>query len=179
MFPIILRFGVIGGLIVAVPMIVLMVAVSPSAFFKGGIVYGYTSMLIALTAVFFGVKHYRDKVLGGVIKFGTALLIGLGISFIASVLYAIGWEISLAWSGYDFAGMYSKMMIDAAHSKGGSPEAVQKAVAAAEAFGTNYRNPWYRFPLSFLEMFPVGVLVALISAALLRNSRLLPARSLS
>jgi len=31
-------------------------------------------------------------------------------------------------------------------------------------------------PVTFVEIFPVGVLVSLISAALLRNSRFLPAR---
>jgi hypothetical protein len=31
--------------------------------------------------------------------------------------------------------------------------------------------------MTFIEIFPVGVLIALISAALLRNPRMLPARS--
>jgi hypothetical protein len=39
-----------------------------------------------------------------------------------------------------------------------------------------YSNPLYRLPITFVEMFPVGVLISLISAAVLRNSRVLPAR---
>ena len=35
----------------------------------GGIVIGYLTMLVALTAVFLGVKQYRDKFKGGVIRF--------------------------------------------------------------------------------------------------------------
>jgi hypothetical protein len=40
---------------------------------------------------------------------------------------------------------------------------------------TMYRNPLYRIPITFVEIFPVGLIVALVSAALLRNPRLLPA----
>lgn len=60
------------------------------------------------------------------------------------------------------------------------PEAeLAKVTADAESFATMYRNPLFRVPITFIEMFPVGVLISTISAALLRNSRLLPARSLT
>jgi len=45
-----------------------------------------------------------------------------------------------------------------------------------ERFKTMYANPAYRLPMTFVEIFPVGVLVSLMSAAVLRNSRVLPAR---
>jgi hypothetical protein len=38
-----------------------------------------------------------------------------------------------------------------------------------------YNNPLFRMPMVFAEIFPVGLLIALVSAALLRNPRLLPA----
>lgn len=44
-------------------------------------------------------------------------------------------------------------------------------------FRRQYANPLFRMPVAFVEIFPVGVLVSLISAALLRNSRFLPARA--
>jgi len=170
-------YGTIGGLIVAIPMVALMVGPGPTAFARGGVVYGYLTMILALTMVFLGIKHYRDKVLGGAIRFGTALILGLSISVVASFFYAVGWEISLAWTGFDFGASYSKSMIDAAHAKGASDQELQKVTADAQAFATHYKNLFYRFPLTFLEMFPVGVLISLISAGLLRNSRVLPARS--
>jgi hypothetical protein len=67
-------------------------------------------------------------------------------------------------------------MIDAA--KGGTPAEVQQAIADAAAFETMYRNPLYRLPMTFVEMFPVGVLVSLITAAVLRNPRVLPPRQM-
>jgi hypothetical protein len=45
-------------------------------------------------------------------------------------------------------------------------------------FREQYSNPFFRMPITFIEIFPVGILVSLISALLLRNSRFLPAREL-
>ena len=126
---------------------------------------------------FLGIKHYRDKALGGVIRFVPALLVGLGISAVACIIYAIAWEVSLAISGFDFGSFYAKQMIEGAQAKGVSAEELQKVTASAEAFAKSYANPLYRFPMTFIEMFPVGVLISLISAGLLRNPRVLPARA--
>jgi hypothetical protein len=48
--------------------------------------------------------------------------------------------------------------------------------AEMDAFRVQYANPLFRLPMTFAEIFPVGVLVSLISAAILRNPRVLPAR---
>jgi hypothetical protein len=177
MIRLIALYGTLAGLIVAVPMVWSMMVLTPQTAPDNGAVYGYLTMIVALTAVFLGVKHYRDKVLGGAIKFVPALLVGLGISAVASVFYVVGWEISLAFSGFDFAASYSNAMVEAARAKGASPADLQKAIADGEAFAKMYANPFYRLPITFIEMFPVGMLISLISAALLRNSRLLSARS--
>jgi Protein of unknown function (DUF4199) len=177
MLPFIALYGTIGGLIIAVPMVVTMLWFTAASAPQNGVVYGYVTMLIALTAVFLGVKRYRDKVLGGAIKFGPALVVGLGISAVASLFYAIGWEISLALTGFDFAGSYTEALLAAAHKRGASPAELQQVVAENARFVKMYGNPLYRLPLTFIEMFPVGVLVSLITAGLLRNSRMLPARA--
>jgi hypothetical protein len=177
MIRIVSLYGIIAGLIVGVPMVVLMVIVPPDAQMQNGVIYGYVTMIVALTTVFLGIKHYRDKVLGGVIDFWPALLVGLGISAVASAIYMIAWEISLTLSGFDFAQTYSSSMLEAARAKGASAEELAKAAAEAESFVKMYSNPLFRLPITFIEMFPVGVLISLISAAVLRNSRVLPARA--
>lgn len=169
-------YGLIAGLIVGIPMDWSVIG-HADAMGDYALLYGYLTMLVGLTAVFLGVKRYRDKELGGVIRFVPALLVGLGISAVASVIYAIAWEVALAFSGFDFAASYSKGMIEAARAKGASPAELQKVIAEAAVFAKSYANPLYRFPMTFLEMFPVGVLISLISAGLLRNPRVLPARA--
>lgn len=175
MINVILRYGIIGGLIVAIPMVWRMLAAQPGENPLGGMLVGYLVMIVALTTVFLGIKQYRDKVLGGVIKFGPAFLLGLGISFVASVFYVVGWEISIAFSKFDFAAWYSNSLLESAQASGASAAELAKVTADIESFQKLYANPLLRMPMVFIEIFPVGVLISLISAALLRKSRLLPA----
>jgi Protein of unknown function (DUF4199) len=173
----ILIYGSIGGLIVAVPMIALMLTLTEDTAPENGALYGYLTMIVALTTVFLGVKHYRDKTLGGVIRFWPALSVGLAISAVASVIYVIGWEISLALTGFDFGTAMEKAMLDAARARGATQAELDTVVADAQEFARRYENPLFRWAVTFVEMFPIGVLISLVSAGLLRNSRVLPARA--
>jgi hypothetical protein len=132
-------------------------------------------MLLAFTMVFVGIKHYRDKALGGVIRFLPALGVGLGISAVASLFWVAAWEITLA-TGFDFGTAYLDSLVAAAQSRGAPPAEIEQIRAETAEFLARYANPLFRLPITFVEMFPLGVLISLVSAALLRNSRFLPAR---
>lgn len=173
---IILIFGTVAGLIVAVPMCLLVANAEPGSAATSHFT-GYLIMLLALSLVFVGVKRLRDRELGGVIRFVPALLAGLGISAVAGVIYVIGWEITLAVTDFAFIDSYSNSAIEAARARGASASEVEAVVAKMNEFRQQYSNPLFRLPVTFIEIFPVGLLVSLISAALLRNSRLLPARA--
>jgi hypothetical protein len=172
----ILKYGAIAGLVVGGFEVVTFVAFSGLPPLKYGMVIGYTTMLIALSAVFVGIKQHRDVDRGGVIGFWAALGIGLGISFIAGIFYVVAWELVQAMTHMDFAGSYAHAIIEKEKAKGTSPEALAKLSADMEAFKVQYADPLFRLPMTFTEIFPVGVLVSLISAGLLRNSRFLPVR---
>jgi hypothetical protein len=133
-------------------------------------------MLIALSAVFVGIKRHRDVNRGGVIGFWRAFGIGLGVSFIAGVFYVVAWEAVQTMTHMDFATSYAKAIIASEQAKGASAEALAKLSAEMAAFKVQYADPMFRPPMTFVELFPVGVLVSLVSAGLLRNSRVLPAR---
>ena len=172
----ILRFGLFAGLIVVLPMLVMWLRVPADGQPPGGMLESYLIMLVALSMVFVGIKQYRDKVLGGVIRFGPALLLGLGISAVAGVLYVLGWEICVAFGKFDFSAWYAKEIVESARAHGATSADLAKASAEAQEFARSYASPLVRMSYTFIEIFPVGILVSLISAALLRNSRLLPPR---
>ena len=130
-----------------------------------GMVLGYLSMLIAMSMVFVGVKRFRDEQQGGVIRFGQALLVGLGIAGVACLFYVLGWELYMWATDNRFMAEYMASML-------------KQKQEAAEMQGVveMYRNPILRMLMTLSEIAPVALIVPLISAALLRNPRFMPAR---
>jgi hypothetical protein len=169
---IILTYGLISG-------VVIIFGILGTMNLSGGhsLWLGYLIMLVALSSILVGVKQYRDRELGGTIKFGKALLMGLGIAIVASTAYMLIWEAYLALTHYTFMDQYINAMLTAKRAAGVTGAAYQKAVAEMETMRQQYANPLFRMPMTFMEIFPVGLLIALVSAALLRNTGFLPARS--
>src|SRR5215210_8579992 len=93
MTKIVLIFGLISGAIAATLMWILMGFVNKGSInFDNGMIWGYATMIIALSLVFFGVKSYRDNN-GGHITFLKGLQVGTLISLISAVCYAASWEV--------------------------------------------------------------------------------------
>ncbi len=136
---------------------------------------GYLVMVIGLSAIFIGVKRYRDQQGGGVIRFWTAMTVGLGISVVAALIYVAAWEVNLSLTDHRFYADYTASQIAAKQESGATAEQMEAAIAEGEVMQARYANPFYRIPITFLEIFPVGLIISLISAAILRNSRILPA----
>lgn len=169
-----LTYGLLSGLVIIATMLTGLLLTGHDSFFSSEW-FGYLVMLVALTFIFVGVKRHRDVERGGVIKFGPALAMGLGIAAFAGLAYVVVWEIYLALTDYRFMDEYIAGIARARQAEGMSAAAIAQEVAGMEWLRVQYRNPLFRVPMTFLEIFPVGLLVALISAALLRNPRLLPA----
>lgn len=171
----ILYYGAIAGFIVGASLFILTVYVHGHG--TQSYVTGYLTMLIALSCIFVAIKRRRDADLGGVIKFWPAFGLGLGISVVAGIFYVLAWEAAVAYTHMDFAGEYAKALIAQQKARGVTGDALAKFTAEMERFKIQYANPLYRLPMTFAEIFPVGVLVSLVSAGLLRNPRFLPRTS--
>jgi hypothetical protein len=171
----ILSRGAIAGLIVGLPLFGMTVLIGHALPGPWGVILGYLIMLVALSTVFIAVKRHRDLELGGAIRFWPAFGMGLAISAVASVFYVIAWEAALAVTGMDFAGDYVRMLIEQKRAAGVAGAELEKFAAELEVFRQQYASPLYRVPMTLMEIFPVGLLVSLVSAALLRNSRFMPA----
>lgn len=174
----ILYYGVIAGLIVGIPLFLIGVTLDGHVGGALGMVLGYTIMLIALTTVFVAMKRRRDIELGGVIRFWPAFGYGLAISAVAGLLYVGAWELAMQFMDGDFAATYAQATIDAARAKGATAGEIARLSADMADFQAMYADPLKRVLMTFfMEFFPVGLLVSLISAALLRNSRFMSARA--
>ncbi len=142
--------------------------------FSTGEIMGYVSMLLALTMVFVGVMNYRNTVLNGSISFGKALGIGTLIVLIASVVYVIGWMLYYTYYMPDFPEKFLAYSIEQINNSGDyTPEQKKAQIESMKSWMASYKNPWIMMAFTFLEFFPVGFLVALLSAWLLSRKNLI------
>lgn len=172
---IILVYGAIAGF-VAITTIIIGLS-HPAAEIVGDHqqILGYLIMLVALSAIFVGIRQYRDQERGGTITFGKGALVGLGISAIAGLVYVLVWEAYLALTNYSFIADYTESIVRQARESGASAAEINATIENMDAMKTQYQNPLFRLPMTFLEIFPVGLVVSLISAGILKNSRVLQA----
>lgn len=164
---IVLVFSLIAGIITAGMLFVTM-ALAKNGVMDPSMLLGYATMVLALSVIFPAVKNYRDKEQNGVINFGKAFLIGIYISLISSAIYALGWEIYIATTGMTAVELMNSMyesQIVAMKEAGASAEEL-----AMYEIGDWYNSfiPRYLFTM-FGEMFPVGLIISLICAAILKK----------
>jgi len=166
----VLKFGLIAGGILAATM-----AITVPLCLKGGVdfansyVIGYTSMVVALLAVFFGIRSYRERNGGGTITFGKAFKVGILITLLASAIYVITWEIVYFNFLPDFADKYAALSIDKLRAGGASDAEILAEQKKMGEFKELYKNPLINVGMTFMEVFPVGLIVTLVSAAILRK----------
>jgi Protein of unknown function (DUF4199) len=163
MFRTVITYGVIAGLVV------ITINTLSMELGHGHVWLGFLVMFIAFSTIFVAVNQYREQTLGGVISFGTALLIGLGISGTASVVYVVVWEAYLALTDYGFVEAYVNSMMEAKRAAGASTAELAEALADAERVRAQYADPLFRVPVTFLEIFPVGLLISFITAGIQRS----------
>jgi hypothetical protein len=146
--------------------------------FDNGMFVGYATMVVALSLVFFGVKSYRDNQQNGKITFGRAFQVGILITLIASVLYALSWEVALRTVSKGFSvemeKHYAENLKEDAQKEGKSETEVQAELDMMKKNFELYENPIVRFGFTLMEILPVGLIITLLTAALLKKKDFLP-----
>lgn len=167
----VLTFGLISGAILSSVMIITL-PFQDDIGYDRGMVIGYTTMVLAFLMIFFGVRSYRDSVGGGTISFGRAFVVGSLITVIASACYVATWEvIYFKVSPDDHMKKYSAYVIEKAKASGASQAALDKKAEEMRKFSVMYENPIINSAYTFLEPLPVGLVIALVSAGILRRRR--------
>jgi hypothetical protein len=165
---IVLTFGIIAGVILSVLMVATMPFIDRIGF-DYGLVVGYTSMVVAFLLVFFGIRSYRENVGGGHISFGRAFSVGILIVLIASVMYVVTWEIIYFNFLPDFGEKYAAHMLEKARAAGASAEQLAAEAEKMNEMKSILNNPLLNAAFTLLEPLPVGLVLTLVSAAILRK----------
>jgi Protein of unknown function (DUF4199) len=162
-----LTYGLLSGAIVAVAM-----TVSISIYYQNPDlepVWGYASMILAFSMMFVGIKNYRDKVNGGSISFGKAFKIGLVITLIGSTIYVVTWLIMYYGFIPDYIDKYIDLMLKQAAASGASATELAQQTQEMAEMREWIKNPIFLVLMTYMEILPVGLIVALLSALVLRR----------
>ena len=166
----VLTYGLISGVIAAV----LMLAHVPfmhSLEGSKGLIVGYTGIVLSALLIFFGVRSYRENVSGGRLTFARGFAVGILITLLSNAMYVATWEVTYYKFMPDFADKYAAYSIEKAKSSGASQEKIDKKIQEAQQFQQMYKNPAMNVAMTFMEVFPIGLGVTLLSAAILRKKR--------
>lgn len=167
---IVLRFGLASGfLLMALTSVSLSLCMKGILDFSKMELVGYSSMVLAFLFVFFGIRSYRDNVAGGAISFGKAVQVGLLISLVTCAMYVIAWEIAYYNFFPDFFDQYTAHVLERMREAGESAAAIGEKRTQMEKIGELYTNPLFNIGITFLEIFPMGLVVTLVSAGILRR----------
>ncbi|HEX4309114.1 MAG TPA: DUF4199 domain-containing protein [Acidobacteriaceae bacterium] len=164
----VLTFGLISGLMISVLMGCSLLLANRIG--SGhSMVLGYTIMVVSFLLVYFGIRSYRDNGLAGQISFGRAFACGILITLITCVCYVAMWEILYFNFMPHFMDSYFAAQIHKVQTSGLDAATAAAQVAAIEHSQQLYQNPIVNMAYTFMEPLPVGVVITLISAAVLRR----------
>lgn len=163
----VLIFSLILGAILSINIFVLVNMLYNNPDFKGNDVLGYTVMVVVFSLIFFGVRNYRNKQLGGFISFGRAFKTGVLIAFLASTIYVAVWLFYYYLFVPDFIDVYTQHVLK-------NTDAVDLAAKTKEMadFKEMYKNPLFTILITYSEVLPVGLIVALVSAFILKRKKM-------
>ncbi|MGM9477400.1 DUF4199 domain-containing protein [Pedobacter sp. GSP4] len=162
-------FGLIAGLIVSILMVLSMARCYSDPNLEHSMLIGYASMVLAFSFIFVGIVNYRDKYNNGSITFGKAFRIGLLISLIASTLYVITWLIDYYFFMPDFMDRYVAQALREAKAGGASAAEIAKQAKELAVNQELYKNPIMVVLFTYLEILPVGLIISLVAALILKR----------
>jgi Protein of unknown function (DUF4199) len=168
---IVLKHGLIaGGILIAVFAVTLPLSHTGVIDFDHSAAIGYTAMVLAFLLVFFGIRSYREEI-GGAISFGKAFQVGILITLVTCAIYVVCWEIVYWGFIPDFLDQYNAHQLGKLRAAGATEAAIREAQAKMATLTRLYANPLINSAMTFMEPFPVGLIMTTVSALILRRKR--------
>ena len=161
----ILIFGLVTGAILSINMVIVVNVLYNNPDFESNDFLGYSTMVVILSLIYFGVRNYRNKQLNGVISFGKAFKAGLLIALVVSTMYVVVWLFYYYLFVPDFMEVYASHVLEQCTS----PDELAATKEEIEMFREMYKNPLFVVLLTYAEVLPVGLIVTLISSLILKR----------
>jgi hypothetical protein len=132
---------------------------------------GYTAMLMIFSLIFIGIRNYRTHYLGGIVTFGQAFKVGFYMSLVASTLYVLVWLVDYYVFIPQYLDQYIVHVMYKAKTNGATETELAETAKSMAEFKEMYKNPLFVIVTTFLEVFPIALVVSLISALILKRKQ--------
>jgi F0F1-type ATP synthase assembly protein I len=165
----VVTFGLISGGVSAALMLLTVPFLDRIGFDHKGEILGYTAIVLSFLFVFFGIRSYRNNVEHGRVSFTRAFAVGILITLVSTACYVATWEVIYFKLAPGFADKYAAYAVERARASGASQQVIEQTAREMRDFKVMYDRPMMNAAITFLEPFPIGLLVTLISAVALRK----------
>lgn len=163
----VLKYGLYGALTIVTLFLATWFLLKDSDY-AAGETLGYLSMVVSLSFVFFGIKHFRDKENDGKVSFKKALIIGLLISLITAIAFGIIDVIYIKYINPDFTETYYNDAVEEMR-KTLSAEQFEVKLTELEQQKELFSNTFFSFALMSATVWIIGFIISLISALILQR----------
>lgn len=130
-------------------------------------IIGYSSIVISLVFVFFGIKNYRDQENGGLISFGRALKIGMFITLFAALGFAIIDFIYTSFINPEFLEQYTQHMSESLENTYSGEELATKKAELTSSM--EQMSSGFMAFIMFSTVVLIGFVISLISSLILNK----------
>lgn len=163
----VIKYG-LYGLLVSVIIFGLALGFGQGLSYSTQEVLGYASMVASLSFIFFGIKHYRDKVNNGIVSFGKALVIGLLISLFVGLGVGIADYIYTTVINPDFANEYLETTLKTMKETLSEEEFLIKKEELTKQM-EDYGGSGFMAFIMFITVVMIGLIISLISSLILQR----------
>lgn len=155
-----LQMGVIVGIATIIYSVILYIF---DATFNQAL--GYVNILILAAGIIWGLKQYRDKVLGGVISFGKCIGYGTLVGLFAAIISGIYTIVMMKFIDPELIQQLYLMMEDQMLEKGVPPEQIEQAMQMSKKF----TNPTFMAIGGIFSSTAIAVVISLIAGAIMKK----------
>ncbi len=160
---IIIKNGILGGIIVSIVMAFTTFYMKQNPNSEPSSFLAFLTLSIAYSFVILSIFQTK-KSNSGTITFSKAFLAGFYTLSIISIIYVIVWLIIYYNFFPNFIEQYAEMAM-----KNAKPEDLPKLKEDFEFYKKMYETPFGIIAMTLMEIFPLGIIVSLISALILKR----------
>lgn len=157
-------FGLIIGAILTVNMVAMVQMIYRGVPLKGNDLAGYTALVVIFSLIYVGVRNYRNKQPGQQLTFGKAFKTGALIACIGSTAYVAAWLFYYYLFVPDFMEVYASCTLRQC-----APADLAATTRQMANFREMYKNPLFVILITYAEVLPIGLAVALVSGLILKK----------